>query len=104
MKIMNICDDSMKGEIYIRTPYRTYGYYNDPQLNKEKFIVNPFNNDPDDLPGSKPVTLAECSLMVILSIWAGLTGRLKIAGIRLELEEIESEIKQASAGQRSCGN
>lgn len=46
---MNPCPEGMAGEIYIRTPYRTKGYYNDPELTGEKFLVNPFNNDPEDL-------------------------------------------------------
>jgi amino acid adenylation domain-containing protein len=48
-KNMEICDTLVKGEIHIRTPFRTFGYYNDPGLNREKFIPNPFNNDPDDI-------------------------------------------------------
>jgi non-ribosomal peptide synthetase component F len=37
------------GEIYIRTPYRAYGYFNQSQLTQEVFIRNPFNNDPSDI-------------------------------------------------------
>src|SRR6185369_17272154 len=36
------------GEIYIRTPYRSFGYYREPDLTREVFIQNPFNNDPAD--------------------------------------------------------
>src|SRR5689334_13122888 len=37
------------GEIYIRTPYRSFGYYREPDLTKQVFIPNPFSNDPADL-------------------------------------------------------
>ncbi len=46
---MNICEEGRIGEIYIRTPFMTLGYFNDPELTKEKFIPNPFNNNPKDL-------------------------------------------------------
>ena len=43
------CQTGMIGEIYIRTPYRALGYYNQPELTREAFIQNPFNNDPNDI-------------------------------------------------------
>lgn len=48
-KELQICDEQLTGNIYIRTPYRTLGYYNDEELNKSKFIPNPYNDDPDDM-------------------------------------------------------
>jgi len=45
---MKRCKERVPGQLYIRTPYGTFGYYNEPELNREKFIPNPFNNDPDD--------------------------------------------------------
>ncbi len=47
-KTKNICANGIAGEIYIRTPYRA-GYYNNPGLNRERFIPNPFSRDPGDL-------------------------------------------------------
>ncbi|MCP5108011.1 MAG: acyltransferase domain-containing protein, partial [bacterium] len=47
-KVMNICGNGIAGEIYIRTPYRA-NYYNNPRLNRERFIPNPFGRDPNDL-------------------------------------------------------
>ncbi len=43
------CQPGMIGEIYIRTPYRALGYYNQPELTAAAFIPNPFNNDPSDI-------------------------------------------------------
>ena len=45
---MNICGNGITGEIYIRTPYRAE-YYNDPALYRERFIPNPFGQDPTDI-------------------------------------------------------
>src|SRR6185369_13912655 len=36
------CAAGMVGEIYIRTPYRSLGYYRQPELSAEVFIPNPF--------------------------------------------------------------
>ncbi|MCP4220158.1 MAG: amino acid adenylation domain-containing protein, partial [bacterium] len=48
-KDMEICGKGMMGEIYIRTPYMTHGYYNDDAANRERFIPNPFSGKADDL-------------------------------------------------------
>ena len=37
------------GEIVLRTPYRSLGYYGDPDLTRRSFVPNPFSEDPDDL-------------------------------------------------------
>lgn len=86
---MDICGELEAGEICIRTPFRSWGYYNDPIMNHEKFIVNPFNDDPNDiiyrsgdlgrfLPGGN------------LDILGRIDRQVKIRGYRIELEEIES--------------
>jgi amino acid adenylation domain-containing protein len=85
---MKVCNKGITGEIYIRTPYRTYGYYNDPEQNKKKFIRNPFNNDPDDLlfkTGDLGRLLPDGNIELL-----GRSDRqVKIRGHRIELEEIE---------------
>lgn len=86
---MNICSPGDKGEIYIRTPYRTYGYYNNPELNSQKFIQNPFNNDPQDIiykTGDLGRILPDGNLEFLGRI----DRQVKIRGIRVELEEIEN--------------
>lgn len=37
------------GEIYIRSPYLTAGYYNNPELTKKVFVKNPFSRNPKDI-------------------------------------------------------
>ena len=50
-----VLDDAMNpvgvgavGEIYLRTPHRSLGYCNRPELTAEAFIENPFGNNSDD--------------------------------------------------------
>ncbi len=86
---MEVCKDRTVGELYIRTPHRTYGYYNDPQQNQERFIRNPFNDNPDDLvykTGDLGRILPDDNIEVLGRI----DRQVKIRGIRIEMEEIES--------------
>ncbi len=86
---LNICMPGDPGEIYIRTPYRTHGYYNNSALNQQKFISNPFNSDPDDLiyrTGDIGRIRPDGELEYIGRI----DRQVKIRGIRVELEEIEN--------------
>jgi iturin family lipopeptide synthetase B len=88
---MSICDELVVGELYIRTPYRSFGYCNDPELNNKKFIRNPFNSDPADMiykTGDLGRYLPDGNIELI-----GRTDRqVKIRGMRIELEEIENVI------------
>jgi amino acid adenylation domain-containing protein len=88
-KNLAVCDRGMIGEIYIRTPYRTFGYYNDPGLNRERFIPNPFSNDKSDLiykTGDLGRELADGNIELIGRI----DRQVKIRGVRIELDEIEN--------------
>ena len=99
-KQLNICADGNFGEIYIRTPFRTHGYYRDDELNRTRFIVNPFTHDANDLfyrTGDMGRVMADGNIEL-----AGRIDRqVKIRGVRIEPEEIEiklleyEKIKQA---------
>lgn len=86
---MNICNELEIGELYIRTPFRTFGYYNDPELNKQRFIQNPFNDAPGDLI-HKTGDLGRFSPDGNIEVLGRIDRQVKIRGIRVELEEIES--------------
>lgn len=95
-KYMKVCNHGEIGEIYIRTPYRSLGYYNDPDLTKSKFIPNPYNNDPDDLiykTGDQGRLLDDGNIEFV--------GRndhqIKIRGFRVEMSEIENELTKHEA-------
>ena len=88
-KDLEICKDRTIGELYIRTPYRTFGYYNNPRLNKERFIPNPFNNKPDDLlhrTGDLGRVLPDGNI----EVFGRIDRQVKMRGVRIEVEEIES--------------
>jgi amino acid adenylation domain-containing protein len=79
------------GEIAIRTPFRSKGYLNQEELSRQVFIPNPFRNDPDDLiyftgdlgrlrPDGK------------IEIFGRIDSQIKIRGVRIEPNEIESEL------------
>jgi amino acid adenylation domain-containing protein len=88
---MNPCGEGATGEIYIRTPYRTKGYYNDPELTGKKFLVNPFNNDPNDLI-YKTDDLGRILPDGNLEFLGRMDRQVKIRGNRIELAEVEAKI------------
>jgi tyrocidine synthetase-3 len=90
---LELCDPLVKGQLYIKTPFRTLGYHNEPALNRERFIPDPFTNDARILlhkTGDQGRMLVDGTIDV--------TGRvdrqIKIRGIRVELEEIESVLSR----------
>lgn len=88
---MEICDTLISGEMYIRTPYRSFGYVNDPEMNRQKFIPNPFSSDPDDLV-YKSGDLARMLPDGNIELLGRADRQVKIRGVRIELEEIESRL------------
>ncbi len=95
-KEMQVCHKKSAGEIYIRTPFRSHGYYNDPEANKEKFIPNPFSQNSDDWfhkTGDLGRLLEDGNIEVL----GRMDRQVKIRGVRVEPEEIESIILQHPA-------
>lgn len=86
------CPRGAVGEIYIRTPFRSLGYYNAPELTCEVFIPNPFNNDPNDIV-YKTGDLARMLEDGNFEYLGRQDGQVKIRGIRVELEEIENVLR-----------
>lgn len=87
-KYMKPCDEGIEGEIHIRTPYGTYGYYNSPELNDKVFIQNPFSSNPNDViykTGDLGKYLSDGNVDLLGRI----DRQIKIRGIRIELEGIE---------------
>ncbi len=85
------CGKISAGEIYIRTPFRTHGYCNDPEATYEKFIPNPFTHDPNDWfykTGDLGRLLEDGNLEVL----GRMDRQVKVRGVRVEPEEIENVI------------
>ncbi|MCU0286117.1 MAG: amino acid adenylation domain-containing protein, partial [Acidobacteria bacterium] len=88
-KNLQPCDRGIMGEIYIRTAYSTYGYLNNPELNAQRFIKNPFSTVPGDLiyrTGDLGRELENGAIEVLGRI----DRQVKIRGVRIELENIEN--------------
>jgi amino acid adenylation domain-containing protein len=84
------------GELYVRSPHLAEGYLNDDERTREVFIANPFTDDVEDRlykTGELARYLPDGNVE-----WAGRDDRrVNIRGFRVELEEIESVLKQHSA-------
>lgn len=87
------CAIGVLGEIYIRTPYRTLGYYRRPDLTAAIFITNPASSDPNDLlyrTGDLGRVLEDGNFEFL-----GRRDRqVKIRGIRVELAEVENALRE----------
>ncbi len=82
------CSPGMVGEIYIQTPYRSLGYYGQPELTSEVFIANPFSNDPCDIvyrTGDLARVLPDGNFEFL----GRRDHQVKIRGVRVELAEVE---------------
>jgi amino acid adenylation domain-containing protein/non-ribosomal peptide synthase protein (TIGR01720 family) len=93
-----VCPPGTVGEIYIRTPYRTLGYYQQPELTKEVFFQNPFNNDAKDIvyrTGDLGRVLEDGNFEFI----GRKDQQVKIRGVRIELSEIENLLREHEAVQ-----
>ncbi len=87
-----ICPTGVIGEIYISTPYRSHGYYKQPELTAEVFIQNPFSKDPHDIvykTGDLGRLLDDGNVEVL----GRKDQQVKIRGVRIELEEINNEMR-----------
>jgi amino acid adenylation domain-containing protein len=81
------------GELYIGGHGLARGYLNRPDLTQEKFIPNPFSNQPGSRlykTGDKARYLSDGNIEFLGRI----DNQVKIRGFRIELEEIEAAIAQ----------
>jgi amino acid adenylation domain-containing protein len=88
------------GEIYIRSPYLTAGYYNNPVLTKKVFIQNPLSRNSQDVvyyTGDMGRLLPDGNIEFL----GRGDNQVKIRGFRVELREIEVKLL-AHAGIKNC--
>ncbi|MBH3426476.1 amino acid adenylation domain-containing protein [Pseudomonas alkylphenolica] len=79
------------GEILIRSPYLSLGYWGDTALTGEKFVINPFTAEPADIcyrTGDLGTYLADGSVTFL----GRADSQVKVRGHRIELAEIETAI------------
>ena len=91
-----MCSPGEVGEILIRTPFSTLGYYNQPAMTSEVFVPNPLSKNPNDLvykTGDLGRVLEDGNFEYV--------GRkdlqVKIRGARVELLEIENLLRHHEA-------
>jgi amino acid adenylation domain-containing protein len=84
------------GELYVRSPHLATGYIGDEKRTQEMFVINPFTNDAKDRmykTGELGRYLPDGNVE-----WAGRNDRrINIRGFRVELEEVETILKQHPA-------
>ena len=88
-----LCGIGEKGEIVIRTPFRTLGYINSSNENLSRFVKNPFGHDQQDLlyyTGDLGRYHPDGSLEIL----GRLDHQVKIRGVRIEPKEIEAVLSQ----------
>ena len=79
------------GEIVIRTPYRSRGYFRDEELTRQVFLQNPRTADPDDLMYCTG-DLGRYRPDGKVEIFGRIDSQIKIRGVRIEPNEIESRM------------
>lgn len=83
------------GEIYLRTPHRSLGYLNDPELTASAFIQNPLNLNSEDVlykTGDMGRLLEDGNLECL----GRQDNQIKINGVRIEYAEIENALRSVS--------
>ncbi|MCP1132760.1 non-ribosomal peptide synthetase [Paenibacillus polysaccharolyticus] len=88
---LQVCTDGTKGEIIIRTPYRSLGYFNNENLNRIRFIQNPFS----ELEGDWVYRTGDMGRLLPdgnIEFMGRKDRQVKIRGHRVELNEIEHTI------------
>lgn len=88
-----VCPPGKVGEIYIRTPFRSLGYYEQAELTSEVFVRNPFSQDARDIiykTGDLGRVLEDGNFEFL----GRKDQQVKIRGVRIELGEIEGLLRE----------
>src|SRR5688572_4114568 len=91
-----LCGLGAVGEIHIRTPYRSHGYYGEPELTRAVFIQNPFSDDPNDLV-HKTGDYGRLLKGGDLEHLGRRDQQVQIRGVRVELGELENLLRAHEA-------
>jgi acyl carrier protein len=89
------CNVGEIGEIFIKTPFMSKGYYNQPDLTAEVFVQNPLVKDKTDIiykTGDLGRFLNDNSIEILGRI----DDQVKVNGIRIELNEIRKVILEVN--------
>lgn len=89
------------GELYLGGLGLSPGYLNQPELNKKSFLKNPYNLSGDDELIYKTGDIVKWQEDGNLDYLRRRDSQIKLRGLRIELSEIETQIKKISAVQES---
>jgi len=87
-----VCVPGAVGEIYIRTPFRSLGYFQQPELTVASFIRNPFGHEDDDIV-YKTGDLGRILEDGNFEFLGRADQQIKIRGVRVELGEVEGALR-----------
>ncbi|MDZ8221822.1 MULTISPECIES: amino acid adenylation domain-containing protein [unclassified Nostoc] len=93
---LNPVADGAEGEIYITGAGVARGYLNSPELTNDKFVINPFSNEP----GSRLYKTGDLAVYLPngnLKFLGRIDHQVKIRGFRIELGEIEARLNEHPA-------
>jgi amino acid adenylation domain-containing protein len=91
-----LCGLGAVGEIYIRTPFRSHGYYGEPELTRQVFVQNPLTNDVEDLV-HKTGDFGRILKGGDLEHLGRRDQQVQVRGVRVELGEIENLLRAHEA-------
>jgi amino acid adenylation domain-containing protein len=92
--IMNgdmLCEPGKIGEVYIRTPFMTKGYYKDEALTRQVFVQHPHVTDKVELM-HKTGDMGKYRPDGSIEILGRLDEQVKVSGIRVELNEVKEAV------------
>ncbi|MFZ6009366.1 MAG: amino acid adenylation domain-containing protein, partial [Bacteroidota bacterium] len=84
----HICRVGEKGEIYIKTPFLTNGYYRNEELNSKAFVQNPLVSAKKDIV-YKTGDVGRYLRSGDIEVLGRIDDQVKVNGVRVELGEIE---------------
>ena len=86
-----LCEIGEAGEIFIKTPFMTKGYYRNPEMTKKSFVPNPLNPQEDDIV-YKTGDMGRYAPDRSVEFIGRLDTQVKVNGVRIELGEIEKAL------------
>jgi amino acid adenylation domain-containing protein len=92
-KNLTPCPPGVVGEIYIKTPYRSLGYYGQPKLTSDVFIQDPLSPTPGEIvyrTGDLARLLEDENYEYV----GRRDQQVKIRGMRVELSEVENALRE----------
>lgn len=85
------CNPGEVGEIYIKTPFRTKGYYNNEALTRQVFVQNPLVTDKEDIL-HRTGDFGKYNADGTIEVLGRRDDQVKVNGIRVELGEVRHAV------------